>query len=203
MFKSIPFVDLVQTTFTKDEVAPLIKAVTNDVSMRSLLYGLLQVMPSTTLNDGVFNCINNNPYEINTGNVFKGNLPSLIKAQSCVLINNKSISLVKFDTLQKSIEFVNSFMLSLINIVPELVTINVDTDLNRSYGKALFQLAFTTWLTPLAFGDSTTTPPTPQLTATEIMDVTKLAFTDKDGNILPSYNQTIEIFTQAYELFNN
>ena len=196
MFKTIPFVDLVQTTFTKDEVVPLIKAVTNDVSMRSLLYGLLQVMPSTTLNDGVFNCINNNPYEINTGNVFKGNLPSLITAQSCVLINNKSKPLVKFNTLQKSIEFVNSFMLSLINMVPELVTINVDTDLNRSYGKALFQLAFTTWLTPIAFGP-------PQLTATEIMDKTKLAFTDKDGNILPAYNQTVEIFTQAYELFNN
>jgi hypothetical protein len=153
-------------------------------------------MPSTTLNDGVFNCINNNPYEINTGNVFKGNLPSLITAQSCVLINNKSKSLVKFNTLQKSIEFVNSFMLSLINMIPELVTINVDTDLNRSYGKALFQLAFTTWLTPIAFGP-------PELTATEIMDKTKLAFTDKDGNILPSYNQTVEIFTQAYELFNN
>ena len=113
-----------------------------------------------------------------------------------VLIKNKSKPLVKFNTLQKSIEFVNSFMLSLINMIPELVTINVDTDLNRSYGKALFQLAFTTWLTPIAFGP-------PQLTATEIMDKTKLAFTDKDGNILPAYNQTVEIFTQAYELFNN
>jgi hypothetical protein len=196
MFKSIPFVDLVQTTFTKDEVVPLIKEVTNDVNMRALLYGAIIGTPSTTLINNVFNCMNNNPYEINTGTVFKGNLPSLIKAQSCVLINSKSISLVKFDTLQKSIEFLNSFMLSLINMVPELVTVNVDTDLNKSYGKALFQLFFTTWLTPLAFGP-------PQLTATEIMNATKIAFTDNNGNILPSYNQVVETFTQAYELFNN
>jgi hypothetical protein len=140
--------------------------------------------------------MNNNPYQINTLNNFLGNLPSLIKAQSCVLIQNKSIPLVKFDTLQNSIEFVNSFMKSSINMVPELVNLNPDTDLNKSYGKALFQLAFTTWITPLAFGP-------PQLTATEIMNETKLKYTDKDGNILPAYNQDVEIFTQAYELFNN
>jgi hypothetical protein len=196
-FTSIPFVDLVQTTFTVDEVVPIIKTVTNDVIMQGLLLGLLQVMPNTTLNNEVFNCINNNPYEVSTANVFKGNLPSLITAQSCVLMSNdKSKTLVKFDTLQKSIEFVNSFMTELIKLVPQLVAINPDTDLNRSYGKALFQLAFTTWLTPLAFGP-------PQLTEVEIMDKTKAMFTDKDGNILPAYQSSVEIFTKAYELANN
>jgi hypothetical protein len=196
-FTSIPFVDLVQTTFTVDEVVPIIKTVTNDVIMQGLLLGLLQVMPNTTLNNEVFNCINNNPYEVSTANVFKGNLPSLITAQSCVLMSNdKSKTLVKFDTLQKSIEFVNSFMTELIKLVPQLVAINPDTDLNRSYGKALFQLAFTTWLTPLAFGP-------PQLTEVEIRDKTKAAFTDKDGNILPAYQSSVEIFTKAYELANN
>jgi hypothetical protein len=165
--------------------------------MQGLLLGLLQVMPNTTLNNEVFNCINNNPYEVSTANVFKGNLPSLITAQSCVLMSNdKSKTLVKFDTLQKSIEFVNSFMTELIKLVPQLVAINPDTDLNRSYGKALFQLAFTTWLTPLAFGP-------PQLTEVEIRDKTKAAFTDKDGNILPAYQSSVEIFTKAYELANN
>ncbi len=208
-FKSIPFVELVQTTFTTNEVTPIIKSVTSNLNMRGLLLGLLQVMPSTTLNNGVFNCINNNPYDINTSNNFPGNLPSLIKAQSCVLINNKSIPLVKFDTLQNSIEFVNSFMTNLINMVPELVTLNPDTDLNRSYGKALFQLAFTTWLTPLAFGNSTTTPPTSQLTATEIRDKTIDAFSNTNtkitinGNEVPAYQACVEIFTISYELFNN
>ena len=200
-FKSIPFVDLVQTTFTVDEIVPIIKSVTSDINMQALLLGLIQIMPSTSLNNGVYNCINNNPYEVSTKNIFKGNLPSLITAQSCVLLSkDESKPLVKFDTLQKSVEFLNSFMTSLINMIPQLVSLNPDTDLNKSYGKALLQLAFTTWLTPLFYGSAT------PLTPLQIRDNTIKAYEGENvnvsGNEVPIYQVSVEIFTNAYELVN-
>ena len=117
-----------------------------------------------------------------------------------MLSKDESKPLVKFDTLQKSVEFLNSFMTSLINMIPQLVSLNPDTDLNKSYGKALLQLAFTTWLTPLFYGSAT------PLTPLQIRDNTIKAYEGENvnvsGNEVPIYQVSVEIFTNAYELVN-
>jgi hypothetical protein len=85
------------------------------------------------------------------------------------------------------------------NQVQPLKILNPDTDENKSYGKTLYQLAFTCWQTPLAFGDSTTTPPTPPLTTKQIKEVTEKFF--KDRNIMDTYNANVSLFTTAYKYF--
>ena len=148
----------------------------------------------TTLNNGVYNCINNNPFEISTDSSWPGNLNSYIKKHSCVKIGNDSVRLVKFDNLSESIVFMVSFMGQVINNVEPLKALNVDVDINKSYGKALFQLAFTTWLTPLAFKDG--------LDALGIKNKTIETFSDTNGLYSTSvYNNFVNVFTTAYEYF--
>ena len=192
---NIPFEDLTQTTFTTEDIYPLIKQATTDTNMRALIWGIAQIMTGTTLNNDVYNCINNNPFEINTESSWPGNLNSYIKKQSCVKIANNSLRLVKFDNLSESIAFMASFMNEVVkNNVEPLKTLNVDTDINKSYGKALFQIAYTTWLTPLAFTNS--------LNSEGIKDTTVNDFSEPNGDYsVNTYNLFVSVFTNAYEYF--
>lgn len=159
--------------------------------MRALIWGIAQVMTATTLNDGIYNCINNNPFEINTNTNQPGALNTYIKKQSCVNIGNDPVRLVKFDDLSESIQFMVSFMSENIKMIDSLVGLNTDVDVNRSYGKSLFQLAFTTWITPLAIEES--------LDANGIKNRTIEEFTQLNG--LNGYNAAVELFTRTYEYF--
>jgi len=191
-YKSIPFEDLIQTTFTTGDIYPRIKQATTDTKMRALIWGIAQIMSGTSQNNGVYNCINNNPFEINTNTIHKGNLNSYIKKQSCVQISNNSVRLVKFDDLSESINFMVSFMNQVINNVEPLKALNTDTNEDRSYGKSLFQLAYTTWLTPLAFSN--------ELDAAGIKQATLNEFSGSNGSE-KVYNIFVEVFTRAYEYF--
>jgi hypothetical protein len=199
-YPTIPFVDLIETPFTVSEIAPLIRAATSDIYLRSLILGIAYgLMPGTTINNGVFNCMNNNPFEINTKTKFPGNLPTLIKEQSCVNIKNVAVPLVKFATLSDSIYFMVSFFSQVINQVQPLKLLNPDTNESKSYGKTLYQLAYTCWETPAAFGNSNAIPPTPPLTTKQIKEVTEKYF--KDSDFMTLYNFRVESFTTAYKYF--
>jgi hypothetical protein len=199
-YPTIPFVDLIETPFTLSEMAPLIKAATSDIYLRSLIFGIASgLMPGTTINNGVFNCLNYNPFEINTKTKYPGNLSTLIKEQSCVNISNVAVPLVKFTAFQDSIYMMVSFMEQVMNQVQPLKILNPDTDNNKSYGKTLYQLAFTCWETSVAFGDSKSIPTTPPLTTKQIKEVTEKFF--KDRNIMDTYNANVSLFTSAYKYF--
>ena len=194
-YKSIPFEDLSQTTFTTDDIYPQIKQATLDTNMRALVWGIAQIMSSTTLNNSVYNCINNNPFEINTLSNHKGNLNSYIKKQSCVKIGQYSIRLVKFDKLLDSINFMVSYMTEVIKNTEALKTLNPNVDENKSYGEALFQIAYTTWLTSLAFDNG-------GLDANGIKTTTLNNFTGENGNYSKqTYDIYVSKFTDAYEYF--
>jgi hypothetical protein len=195
VYASIPFEPLIQTPFTKDEIIPLFNSVSTNKIMKALLWGIAQNLPSTTNNNGVLNCINNNPFEINTNTIYGGNLATLIKKQSCVQISNDNVRLVKFDTLTESIQFMDSYMTNKINLIPKLVTLNPNNNSDKSYGAALFQLAYTTWYTSSAFGNPSAVPPVPPLNETQIRDKTKASFITAD------YNALVESFTQAWQQF--
>jgi hypothetical protein len=92
-----------------------------------------------------------------------------------------------------------SFMNQVMNQVQPLKLLNPDTNESKSYGKALYQLAFTCWETSKAFGDSNANPPTPPLTTKQIKEVTEKYF--KDGNFMTVYEYRIESFTTAYKYF--
>jgi hypothetical protein len=136
-YPSVQFESLTQSTFTDTDIIPLIKQETNDLFLRALIYGITKgVVPGTTINNGITNCINNNPFGISTKIDYKGNLPSLILKQSCVNVLNVPTPLVKFNNLTESIKFMVSYMTQVINFVPQLKTLNTDTDENKQYGKA-------------------------------------------------------------------
>lgn len=151
------------------------------------------------MNNGITNCINNNPFGINTIINYKGNLPSLILKQSCINIANTPTPLVKFNNLTESIKFMISYMTQVINLVPQLKTLNPDADENKQYGKALFQLVYASWLTQKAFGNPTAVPPQPPLNAQQIKDTTIQDFTNQ--NKLDTYNNWVEEFARSYKYF--
>ena len=157
------------------------------------------IIGGATVNNGIINSVNNNPFGISTIIDYKGSLPSLILKQSCVNINNNPTPLVKFNNLTESVNFMSSYMKQVINLVPELKTLNSDTDVNKSYGKALTQLLYTSWITLSAFGDPNATPPKPNLTAQQIKDTTIQKFTQQ--NNLDTYNILVEVFTDKYKYF--
>ena len=199
-YPTVPFEDLIQNTFTENEIIPIIKNVTTDINLRALLLGMSSgIIGGATVNNGIINSVNNNPFGISTIIDYKGSLPSLILKQSCVNINNNPTPLVKFNNLTESVNFMSSYMKQVINLVPELKTLNSDTDVNKSYGKALTQLLYTSWITLSAFGDPNATPPKPNLTAQQIKDTTIQKFTQQ--NNLDTYNILVEVFTDKYKYF--
>ena len=87
-----------------------------------------------------------------------------------------------------------SFMTEVIKNVEPLKALNVDVDINKSYGKALFQIAATTWLTQLAFED--------ELDALGMKNKTLEIFNSQNNNLsLEIYDIYVEVFTKAYEYF--
>lgn len=204
VYASIPFEPLIQTPFSDDDMIPLLNSVTTDKVMKALLWGIIQNEPSTTNNDGVFNCINNNPFEIsvhstniNQNKTFGGSLNDFIKKLSCVQINNNNVSLVKFDTFTESIQFINAYLTNAILNIPALVTLNPNTDLDKSYGAALFQLAHTTWFNNFALGNPNAVPPTPPLNATQIKAKTLSDF----SSLGSQYIVKVQSFTDAWRKF--
>ena len=197
-FASIPFETLVQTPFTITEIIPFIEQTTTDKGMRALLLGLAQILPSVTENNGMFNSINFNPYEILTVRNFGGGLNSLIKKQSCVSVKNNSYRFVKFDSFLESIQFVKAYMTAPLNNLNGLVSINPNSNQDKSYGAALFQIAYTSWLTNLASGNPTAVPPVPPLTTTaQIKSATQNKYPPNQAD----YQSYVQKFTDAWVRF--
>jgi hypothetical protein len=91
----------------------------------------------------------------------------------------------------------NAYMTNVINSIPRLVTLNPNTNLDKSYGAALFQLAYTTWYGTFAFGNPDAIPPVPPLNETQIKSKTISDFASLTNN----YNTLVESFTQAWQQF--
>ena len=196
-FAQVPFETLIQTPFTKTEIIPFIEQTTTDKGMRALLLGLAQILPSTTENNGMFNSINFNPYEILTVRNFGGGLNSLIKKQSCVTVNNQSYRFVKFDSFLESMQFVKAYMTAPLINLNALVGINPNSNQDKSYGEALFQIVYTSWLTDLASGNPSAVPPVPPLTTAQIKSTTQSKYPPAGA----TYQSYVQKFTDAWARF--
>lgn len=196
-FNQVPFETLVQTPFTKDELSTQIQQVTTNKGMRAMLLGLAQILSYVTENNGIFNSINYNPYEIKTSKSYGGNLNSFIKKQSCVKVNNKSYRFVQFDSFTESIQFINAFMTAPMNNLNALVALNTNSNIDKSYGEALFQIAYTSWITDLAAGNPSAIPPVPPLTPSQIKQQTQTAYPPNQ----PAYQAFVSNFTDAWVRF--
>ncbi len=190
VFASTPFIDIVETPFTVQELSQVIKQVVTDKTMRAVLMGIAATRyVSKSAGVGVWDNVNYNPYEITTQNNF-GALNSAIKAQSCVQLKSIPVPIANFNNFVESTAFISVRLNPLLPMLNELVNKSTETNLNRRHGKAAFQFAFTTWDTAAAYGP-------PALTAQQIIDFVDNAFKD-DKNL---YDRYVSIYTNFYEIF--
>jgi hypothetical protein len=189
-YPTIPFLAVSANTYTNDQVAATIKSVTTNTAIRALLLGLAITSKLNTTNATTYNVINNNLYEITTKNSPKGNLGTFITEQSCVAISGTKVPIAKFPDILTATKYMISYYQGYEPMIQNLININPNVDVNVSYGKALTQLAVTTWLTAAAITSS--------LNAQQIKDETenKIFLNNATG-----YNAFVTIFKNSYEYF--
>jgi len=189
-YKTLEFVEVTPTKVTVQEILPIIKTATNKKSLRALLLGIgfTRNINSFDSNANLFNTSNYNFYEISTENKFTGNMDSYIKNQMCATINNTVRSMASFSDFKTPTDFMVSFYSVYEPIIESLKNLNPDTNIYKSYGKALAQLAITTWDTPIGLNS----------TASEI----KQKALDQVGTNINVYDLYVQYFTNAYENFD-
>jgi len=102
-----------------------------------------------------------------------------------------SVALASFLEVSTPTKFMVSFYQSMIPLIESLKTLNVDTNEYKQYGKALAQICYTTWDTPVAFGP-------PALTAEQIKNE---VINTTNTKVISLYNNYVTIFTTLYEDF--
>ena len=192
-YTTLPFVEIKRTPFSLEEIIPIIKSVTNDSRLRTLLLGIALTRPLNSYDPVTteLNSINNNFYEISTETKHNGSLDTYLKEQTCVDVAGTSRVFASFTENTTSSGFMVSFYQSMIPLIESLKTINPDTNEYKQYGKALSQLCLTTWDTPVAFGP-------PPLTAEEIKNE---VVNNVSSNVINTYNDYVVVFTEYYEYF--
>jgi hypothetical protein len=189
-YPTIPFLDISANTYTNNQVATTIRSVTTNTAIRALLLGIATTSKLNTTNATTFNVINNNLYEITTKNAPKGNLATFITEQSCVDISGTKVPIAKFPDILTATQYMISYYQGYEPMIQNLVNLNPNVDVNVSYGKALTQLAVTTWLTAAAITSS--------LNAQQIKDETenKIFLNNATG-----YNAFVNVFKNSYLYF--
>ena len=106
----------------------------------------------------------------------------------CATIKNTVRSMASFSDFKTPTDFMVSFYSVYEPIIESLKNLNPDTNIYKSYGKALAQLAITTWDTPIGLNS----------TASEI----KQKALDQVGTNINVYDLYVQYFTNAYENFD-
>ena len=192
-YQSLPFVDISKTIFTLEQVIPLIKNATTDNRLRALLYGLATTRPLNSFNGAAttFEISNLNFFEISTENKFNGSMDTYLTEQVCIDVQGTTRAFASFTANTTSFDFMVSFYTQILPLIENLKTLNTDTNIYKEYGKALAQIAVTTWETARAFGP-------PLLSGQQIKDLVLQEY--NDGNFA-TYPTLVELYTVAYQAF--
>ena len=189
-YPKIPFLAMSANTYTLNEIIDVIKSATTNTSIRSLLLGIAVISKLNARNNLTYNVINNNLYEITTSNLPKGNLATFITEQSCVDISGTKVPIAKFPNILTATKYMISYYQGYEPVIQNLVNVNPNVDNDVRYGKALTQLAVTTWETAEAITSS--------LNAQQIKDYTEntLFLNNTTG-----YDAYVKIFKDSYVYF--
>jgi hypothetical protein len=181
------FVDAFGTKKTLSELIQVIKSKTTDVGLRTLLTGMIISAPSNSydVTSKVINAVNNNFFTITTNTTWNGNLESYINKQCCVNILQKIATLVSFDNVEDSINFIISYYTPQIPVLNNLLSLN-NGDNETKYSNACSQLYETTWYTLDAISNG--------WSAQQI----KQNVTNNYQNHYSNHDELIEIFRLAY-----
>jgi hypothetical protein len=189
-YPTIPFLDISASTYTLNEIISVIDSATTNTEIRALLLGIAIISTLNTRNNLIYNVINNNLYEITTSNAPRGNLATFITEQSCVDISGIKVPIAKFPNILTATNYMISYYQVYSPMIQNLKNVNPNIDVNVSYGKALTQLALTTWKTAAAVTSS--------LNAQQIKDYVE---NDLLLNNATTYDAYVKIFKDSYEFF--
>ena len=189
-YPTIPFLDISASTYTLNEIISVIDSATTNTEIRALLLGIAIISTLNTRNNLIYNVINNNLYEITTSNAPRGNLATFITEQSCVDISGIKVPIAKFPNILTATNYMISYYQVYSPMIQNLKNVNPNIDVNVSYGKALAQLALTTWKTAAAVTSS--------LNAQQIKDYVE---NDLLLNNATTYDAYVKIFKDSYEFF--
>jgi hypothetical protein len=189
-YPTIPFINMSASTYTVNEVTTVIKSTTTNTAIRALLLGLAATSKLNTVNSSTYNSINNNLYEITTSTPPRGNLATFITEQTCVDISGIRVPIAKFPNILTATKYMISYYQVYEPMIQNLVNVNPNIDVNVSYGKALTQLAVTTWKTAAAV--------TSPLNAQQIKDYTENTIFLNNNT---GYDAFIQVFKDSYIYF--
>jgi len=189
-YPTIPFLDISASTYTLNEIISVIDSATTNTEIRALLLGIAIISTLNTRNNLIYNVINNNLYETTTSNAPRGNLATFITEQSCVDISGIKVPIAKFPNILTATNYMISYYQVYSPMIQNLKNVNPNIDVNVSYGKALTQLALTTWKTAAAVTSS--------LNAQQIKDYVE---NDLLLNNATTYDAYVKIFKDSYEFF--
>jgi len=189
-FPTIPFEDLRSDKLSVNEMATIIKTKTNLIEIRTLLTGLASTRSINVVKDSIVQTSNNNYYQILTNKTYGANLNTQITSQSCASINGIQVPIASFNSFSTSTDFVNSYFSAMKPMIDELVKINPNTEISKSYGEALTQLVYTTWDTTKGYGEN--------VTIQQIKDIT---LKDKTDGVFTVYDSYVSIFKTYYEYY--
>ena len=189
-YPTIPFLDISTNTYTINEVATDIRSATSNTAIRALLLGIATTSKLNTTNAQTYNVINNNLYEITTSNLPKGNLATFITGQTCVNISGTDVPIAKFSDILTATKYMVSYYQGYEPLIQNLINVNPNIDNDVRYGKALTQLAVTTWKTAAAITSS--------LNAQQIKDYTENTLFSNNAT---GYDAFVSIFKDSYIYF--
>jgi hypothetical protein len=139
---------------------------------------------------------NCNVFGIFTDKKYGGSLDSKILGQICTKINGVSKPIADFQTYGQSVDFIISYFSSFIDVMGgELIKVNTNVDINKSYAESIAQIIYTTFDTIKAFngGENGEKLTTQQIKDTTLADKTAGTFTYYDEYVKNSYEIYIKL----------
>jgi hypothetical protein len=187
-FTTVAFVDLKATNLSLNEITTTIKGVTNVIELRTLLSGLILTRGFNTINNDLIQSSNNNFYQILTNKSYGAELNKKVVRQACASINGIQVPIADFTDFNLSTEFALAYFSAMKPMIDELVKINPNTDISKSYAEAITQLVYTTWDTLKGYGEGVT-----------VQTIKDMTLKDKTDGVFTAYDYYVTIFKANYE----
>ncbi len=192
-YPSVEYVNIKPTQISTNELLSLIKEKTTSKILTSAMMGIALTRITNVNQGNIIQSNNCNVYGIFTLKRWNGSIDSKIKGQICTKVNGTSRPVADFNTYTLSTDFIFSYLSPFMEVmVNELVKINPNADLNKSYAEAITQVLYTTFDTQKAFvgGDNGQ-----KLTTQQIKDVT---LEDKKSGGFDFYDKYVQDIYDIY-----
>jgi hypothetical protein len=195
-YPSLEYVNIKPTKISINELLNLVKEKTTSKVLITTIMTIALTRPTNVNQAEIIQSNNCNVFGIFTDKKYGGSLDSKILGQICTKINGVSKPIADFQTYGQSVDFIISYFSSFIDVmVGELIKVNTNVDINKSYAESITQIIYTTFDTIKAFngGENGEKLTTQQIKDTTLADKTAGTFTYYDEYVKNSYEIYIKL----------